>query len=325
MVSAKGVAQGFRRINVGLIQRDDAKLVFVQTTESKPILQKRHPRSKMNGMVKEKNVRLGLHGSEKAQRPDGALTEQKVEGISFIAGRWPLEPAKPTLIFLHGAALSGGIWEGQLVALTDIANTLALDLPGHGKSAGPGKETIEDYSRSVVGFLDRLEVPRPIPCGLSMGGAIVQQLLLSHPGRFFAGILVNTGAKLKVASLVFEAIQKDFARFPWMICKTGLSQKSGPEVGDRVRACVQCAPEVALGDFLACDRFDVRQELPTIEAPVLVLSASEDVLTPFKYASFLAERLKHAKLTCIEGAGHLSPAEKPEALNAAIREFMGAS
>jgi hypothetical protein len=172
LVLAKGVAQAFRRINVGLIQRDDAKLVFVQTTKSKPILQKRHPRSKMNGMVKEKNVRLGLHGSEKAQGPDGALTEQKVEGISFIAGRWPLEPAKPTLIFLHGAALSGGIWEGQLVALTDIANTLALDLPGHGKSAGPGKETIEDYSSSVMEFLDRLQVPRPVPCGLSMGGAI---------------------------------------------------------------------------------------------------------------------------------------------------------
>ena len=252
--------------------------------------------------------------------------EQKMsEGIHFFAGDFPLSPDKPTLVFIHGAALSGGVWEGQLVALTDIANTLALDLPGHGKSAGPGKETIEDYSRSVVGFLDRLQVPRPVPCGLSMGGAIVQRLLLSHPGRFFAGILVNTGAKLKVASLVFEAIQKDFARFPWMICKTGLSQKTGPEVGDRVRACVQCTPEVALGDFLACDRFDVRRELPTIEAPVLVLSASEDVLTPFKYASFLVERLKHAKLTLVEGAGHLSPAEKPEVLNAAIREFMHAA
>jgi pimeloyl-ACP methyl ester carboxylesterase len=268
------------------------------------------------------NVALGLSGPKKAQGPEGALREQKVDGISFLAGRWPLEPAKPTLIFLHGAALSGGIWEGQLLALRNIANTLALDLPGHGKSAGPGREAIEDYSRSVMEFLDRLQVSRPIPCGLSMGGAVVLQLLLSHPGRFFAGILVNTGAKLKVASLVFEAIQKDFARFPWMICKTGLSQKTGPEVGDRVRACVQCTPEVALGDFLACDRFDVRQELPTIEAPVLVLSASEDVLTPFKYASFLAERLKHAKLTRIEGAGHLSPAEKPEVLNAAIREFI---
>jgi pimeloyl-ACP methyl ester carboxylesterase len=273
-------------------------------------------------MVQEKNVALGLSGPKKAQGPEGALREQKVDGISFLAGRWPLEPAKPTLIFLHGAALSGGIWEGQLLALRNIANTLALDLPGHGKSAGPGREAIEDYSRSVMEFLDRLQVSRPIPCGLSMGGAVVLQLLLSHPGRFFAGILVNTGAKLKVASLVFEAIQKDFARFPWMICKTGLSQKSGSKVCEKVRACVQCAPEVALGDFLACDRFDVRQNLQTIEAPVLVLSASEDVLTPFKYASFLVERLKHAKLTCIEDAGHLSPVEKPEALNAAIREFV---
>ena len=249
--------------------------------------------------------------------------EQKMsENLHFFAGNFPFSPDKPTLVFLHGAALSGGIWEGQLLALTDIANTLALDLPGHGKSAGPGKETIEDYSRSVMEFLDRLQVPRPVPCGLSMGGAIVQHLLLSQPSRFFAGVLVNTGAKLRVAPMVFEAIQKDFARFPWMICKTGLSQKSGPEVGDRVRACVQCPPEVALGDFLACDRFDVRQNLPTIEAPVLVLGASEDVLTPFKYSSFLAERLKHAKLICIEDAGHLSPVEKPEALNAAMREFL---
>lgn len=249
--------------------------------------------------------------------------EQKMsENIHFFAGEFPLSPDKPTLVFLHGAALSGNVWEGQLGAFQDIANSLALDLPGHGKSIGPGMETIEEYSLSVIEFLDRMQVPRPIPCGLSMGGAIVQQLLLSHPDRFLAGILVNTGAKLRVAPMVFEAIQEDFGQFSSMICKTCLSQKSTPETCDKLRACMQCSPKVALGDFLACDRFDVRQGLPTIEAPVLVLSASEDLLTPLKYASFLAEHLKHAKHAMIEEAGHLSPLEKPEALNAAIREFL---
>jgi pimeloyl-ACP methyl ester carboxylesterase len=82
------------------------------------------------------------------------------------------------------------------------------------------------------------------------------------------------------------------------------------------------APLVLLGDYLACDRFDVRGELAEIRAPTLVLTGAEDRLTPPKYGRFLAEMIPGARLVDILAAGHYPQLEQPVAVNAAIRDFL---
>ncbi|MBW2183113.1 MAG: alpha/beta fold hydrolase, partial [Deltaproteobacteria bacterium] len=101
--------------------------------------------------------------------------ESRKEGkIGFITGNWPLDKYKPTLVFIHGSALNSSLWESQVEDLGDIANTVAIDLPGRGSSNGVEKVNIEDYARIVIEFIDLIEAPHPIPCGLSLGGAITQ-------------------------------------------------------------------------------------------------------------------------------------------------------
>ena len=134
-------------------------------------------------------------------------------GLSFLAGRWPLGPELPTLLLIHGAGGSALHWEVQLDQLLDQANTLAIDLPGHGQSPGPGREEVAAYTRALVELVDELNPPRPVPVGFSMGGAIAQQALLDYPDRFAAAVLIATGAKLKVLPLVFETIQNDFPAY----------------------------------------------------------------------------------------------------------------
>ena len=56
------------------------------------------------------------------------MENREIGGIWFISGHWPLDPDKPTLIFIHGAALSGIFWEPQITSLKDVANTVAVDL-----------------------------------------------------------------------------------------------------------------------------------------------------------------------------------------------------
>jgi pimeloyl-ACP methyl ester carboxylesterase len=84
----------------------------------------------------------------------------------------------------------------------------------------------------------------------------------------------------------------------------------------------KCPPGVVKGDFTACNGFDVMQRLHEIKIPVLVLTASEDQLTPMKFGNYLAQQINGAKSVNIEDAGHLSPMEKPEEVTRAIREFL---
>lgn len=243
--------------------------------------------------------------------------------MEFTTGSWPLHPDKPTLVFIHGASQNRLFWRSQVQDLVDVANTMAIDLPGHGTSPGPGADHVADYARTVMAFMDEISVPFPILCGLSLGGAIALELLIQHGERFSAGILVNTGARLRVNPFIFETIQKDFNKFLASIESVGISAKSDADVlRPAIHASSTCQPEVALGDYQACNHFDVMDRLHLIETPVLVLTAADDVLTPVKYGLYLAEKIAGAKVQTIQDAGHLSPLEKPDQVNHAIRQFL---
>ena len=251
------------------------------------------------------------------------MENREIGGIGFTSGHWPLDPEKPTLVFIHGAASNNAFWKSQIMYFSEIVNTVAIDLPGHGTSRNPGKEKVSDYADAVLNFIDQIQAPRPIPCGLSMGGAITQQLLVSHGDRFPAGILINTGARLKVLPLIFETIEKDYSDFVKMLFAFAISGKSDAEkLRAEIETCSICRPAVASGDFRACDGFDVTDKLGLIAVPVLVLTATDDNLTPLKYGSFLANSIKNAELATIEDAGHFSPIEKPLEVNQAINDFL---
>ncbi|MBU0973540.1 MAG: alpha/beta hydrolase [Proteobacteria bacterium] len=194
---------------------------------------------------------------------------------------------KVTLVFIHGAGLNKACRDNQVTGLSDVANTIAVDLPGHGDSRLPGKEKIFDYARAVTDFLDLIHTPNPVLCGMSMGGAIVLQILTTDKNRFHAGILINTGAKLRVMPLIFETLAKSHSDFVDMTIGFGISPKSdAKKLGPQIAACSQCHPPVVWKDFCACDTFDVSRDLGAIKVPVLILTADDDIITPPKYGIF---------------------------------------
>ena len=252
------------------------------------------------------------------------MDKRQSGGIGYLAGRWPLDKGQSTIVFIHGSGGSAQFWQAQVEGLAEKVNTVALDLPGHGNSQGAGKDTIEDYAAAIIEFLDILDAPSLIPCGLSLGGAITQQLLLDHPDRFVAGILIGTGAKLKVLPAIFEAIENDFAGFVDMIPKQAASHQTDHAVIQKFQNELKCCrPAVVSGDFQACNQFNVMARLGEISVPVLVVSADEDKLTPPKYADFLETAIPHTTRNHIMGAGHIAPLEKPQAVNKAIIDFLG--
>ncbi len=248
--------------------------------------------------------------------------------FEYVAARHPSDPSRPDLLFIHGATLSKLLWKAQIEGLDLVANPLALDLPGHGSSQEPGRDSIEAYAADVFQFIDKanLHPDNLILCGMSMGGAIVQQLLVDHPGRFRAAVLINTGARLKVLPAVFQAVRDDYPAFIRSMPAFSLSPQTDAALFEQaiIGMAGGCNAETAIGDFEACNRFDVMEKVSAITCPVLVCSAEHDVSTPVKYGLWLKDHLPSADYTLIAGSGHLSMVEKPDAVNDAIRTFLSA-
>ena len=250
------------------------------------------------------------------------MHKEKIAGIHFAAGRWPRGDTGPTLVFIHGSGGTHGLWKGQVDALAARVNTVAIDLPGHGASDGGGMRQVSDYAGAVAGFI---ETPDPSPCGLSLGGAIVQQLLIDRPDICRGGILAGSGARLKVLPAIFEAIESDYEGFLDMLDKLAFSPATAEAVKQPIiEDSANCPPGVTFGDFEACNRFDAMGRIDQIQLPVLVVTAEDDKLTPPKYGDFLEKAIPRAFRAHIQNAGHHMPAERPDEFNRAVADFLDA-
>jgi pimeloyl-ACP methyl ester carboxylesterase len=225
---------------------------------------------------------------------------------------------------IHGAGQSAGLWRTQATHLAAVAEPVALNLPGHGAfDTGKGETSIAAYAQSVLNHIGDTSPDRVVLCGHSMGGAIVQYLLLHFPRSFTAGILVNTGARLRVSRDLLDRIVRGYASFVDYVYEQSVAAANQtPTLRGRFRQISACHPEVTLGDYLACDAFDAMKEIGHIRVPVLVVGSEEDRLTPLKYSTFLADTIPEAKLSIVPAAGHYSPLENPAALNRMMVDFL---
>jgi pimeloyl-ACP methyl ester carboxylesterase len=216
------------------------------------------------------------------------------------------------------------VWLPQLLGLGDVARVVAIDLPGHGRTPGAGCAKIADYVAWVVAFLDAQRLERVVLGGHSMGGAVAQAMALGHPGRVAALALVGTGARLRVLPRILELFHDQPLQGVGLVGGLAYSPRTAAHaVVEADHALGATPPAVALGDFLACDGFDVMETVAAIRAPTLVIAGRDDRLTPPKYAAFLARRIPGARLVEIDAAGHFPQLEQPEAVNAALRTFLG--
>ena len=242
--------------------------------------------------------------------------------IGLEIGRSGFDPARPSLLMIHGSGGRGQSWLPQLSGLGQELNLAALDLPGHGATPGPGLDTVEGYADWVGDFLEAGPL-RPVLMGHSLGGAIVLSLALSRPRLISGLILVGTGCRLKVLPAILEGILNNFEPTMQMVVRYAYGDDPDPRLLEEGGRHLMATPaEVTHGDFSACDKFDLCERLGDISLPTLVLVGDQDKLTPPKYSQFLAQGIPGARLEIITGAGHMVFIEQPRAFNHAVLDFM---
>ncbi len=237
--------------------------------------------------------------------------------------RPPEHQAAPPLVLVHGAGGSYLHWPPQVRRLPGLW-TMAVDLPGHGRSAGVGEQTIEDYARRLLAWAEAVGIPSAIWVGHSMGGAIVQTLALQSPEKVAALGLIATGARLPVNPKLLEstAHQATYSLAVETIMRWAFSPQTPARVKTlAARRMMEVRHTVVYNDFVACNRFDVSSALGQITCPTLVLHGTADRMTPLRFGEFLAREIPHAQLITVPEAGHMVMLERPQLVAEILRRF----
>ncbi|MFA1550341.1 3-oxoadipate enol-lactonase [Actinomadura chokoriensis] len=222
----------------------------------------------------------------------------------------------PVVVLGPSLGTSMDLWLPQLPALARDWRVLRYDLPGHGGAPAPdGPATVEGLAAGVITLLDDLGIERAAYAGVSLGGAIGAALALGAPDR--------------VASLVLACTSPRFGDpGPWreravLVRREGVGPVADSAAGRWFTPAFDNAePYVAMlratdpeGYAACCDAlagYDVTGRLGGIRAPTLVIAGAQDVPTPPRgHADLLAEGIPDARLTVVEGAGHLANVERP--------------
>jgi 3-oxoadipate enol-lactonase len=238
------------------------------------------------------------------------------------------------LVFLNSLGSDLRIWDGMLPHLSDRYRIVCYDKRGHGLSDSPqGPYTIRDHADDLAGVLDHVGIEKAILVGVSVGGMIALDFTAVHPERSLALVLCDTAAKIGtadywneridnirqngMASMVEAILSRWFAAdFPH---KHPASYRGYANLLARTDVNGYLATCAAIGDA------DLRNILPGILCPVLVLCGAEDSATPPELVRGLADDLKIGRFQCIAGAGHTPSVEQPEAMAGAIIYFLEAN
>ena len=223
------------------------------------------------------------------------------------------------LIFIHGSGGCKEFWQYQTQYFSDSE---AIDLPGH--PDGEPCSTIEDYVQWLHDYVSTNEYNDLVIIGHSLGGGIALLYGLKYPEKVKGLICVGSGARLRVAPMFLEGLEKAIAakESTQAFIDTALSLVD-PELAKIIgRRMEENGLAVMLNDLWACDKFDIMDRLDEIDIPLLAISATEDVMTPPKYSQYLADHMQNARAVTIQGGTHFVFAEKPKEVNRSIEDFL---
>ena len=238
----------------------------------------------------------------------------------------------PPLVFVHGAAEDGRVWQPQLAALADEFTVVAWDEPGAGGSsdllAGFG---LADYAQCLAALIEALALGPAHVTGLSWGGTVAQELYRHHPELVATLILVDTyagwkgslpeeevRARVAGALAALQAPAEEFdPTFPGLFA--GDPPAEFVPLLDDMAAAVR--PESLRNLLFVMAEADQRDLLPSIAVPTLLIWGELDVRSPLSVALEFEQAIPDAQLVVIPGCGHVSNLERPHQFNDALREF----
>ncbi|MBB3053197.1 3-oxoadipate enol-lactonase [Prauserella isguenensis] len=235
----------------------------------------------------------------------------------------------PVLVLGPSLGTDLHLFDAQVDALADRYRIVRFDLPGHGQSPSPaGPYTMRGLADDVVALLDRLGMDRVHYAGVSIGGAIGQQVALDHPERV-----------LSLAAMASAARFADPESWPK---RAATVREKGPDAmvasrpgtwyvpsfsdTDEARRLLSMLRATTAEGYAGCceaiSGFDVRDRLAEVRVPVLAVAGAEDPATPPQMVRIIADSAAVGRFEVIEDAAHLLNVEQSEQVNGLLAEHL---
>lgn len=240
------------------------------------------------------------------------------------------------VVLLGGFVGDGlGTWRPQLDALSSSYTVVAWDTPGSGRSADvPETFRLPDYAACLAGVMSALELERPLLVGLSFGGALALEYCRLHgdqiAGLFLAGAYAGWAGSLP-PDVVAQRLQTSLAasRLPpaelaERLLPSMFSATVPAELAEGLAAIIAASTRPAGFRAMAhaSAEADLRDVLPLIDVPTVVLHGEEDVRAPLSVAEGLRDAIPGARMVVLPAVGHVSNLEAPERFTAELEAFL---
>ena len=243
------------------------------------------------------------------------------------------DPAKRTIVFVHGAGLDHSGWglQSRYFGYHGF-NVLALDLPAHGRSEGPALASVGDMADWIFSVLKNLNIAKASLVGHSMGSLVSLEFAARNPEVAEKIALIGVAYPMKVSDAFLDAAKRnDHAAYDmetiWgHAAQVPFAGNPNPGMwmyGDMLARLGRLAPGVLHTDLVACNAYAGGMEAAAkLQCPVLFILGARDMMTPPRGAEELIKKIENSKSTRIAISGHSLMAEAPDATLDALIEFL---
>ena len=273
----------------------------------------------------------GVSGSRLAPYVGEVVETIEVDGL--VVG-YERAGVGPPLVLLHGYVGDGqATWRRQLEGLADEFTVIAWDAPGAGRSSDPPETFgMAGYADCLAGFIDRLGLERPHVAGLSFGGALALELGHRHPAIPQTLVLVSAyagwGGSLS-SEVTEQRLHQAFVladlspdEFVGALLPTMFSPGTPQESVDVFAASMGAFHPAGFRAMAMASAEDLRDALPHIDVPTLLVYGDNDVRAPLSVAEHLNAAISGSTLVVLPGVGHVCNVEAAPEFNETVRAFL---
>lgn len=241
----------------------------------------------------------------------------------------------PVIIFIHGFPFNKLMWNNQIDILRKHYRVIAYDIRGHGNSEGDAEDfSIAQFAEDLIFLMNALDIKRATLCGLSMGGYIVLNAMENYSSRFEALILCDTQCKddsPEAKEKRLKAIESIRLNGKEHYANESVKNLFAPESFATRRKEIAGIKEMIINTSIdtldhtlqaLANRNETCSKLPEIMIPVLIMTGTEDKITPPAAAQFMSDNIRDSRLCLIEHSGHISNVENPESFNEQLTKFL---
>jgi pimeloyl-ACP methyl ester carboxylesterase len=240
----------------------------------------------------------------------------------------------PPLVLLHGAVCDSRDWRPQLEALSDEFTVVAWDAPGSGGSFDPPEDYgLDGYADCLAAFVEALGLERPHVLGLSFGSGLALELFRRHRAlprslvlaSAYAGWAGSLGHEVAEERRQWglQASQQPLEEFMRDFNETLFTESVPAEIVEEAVAVMKDFRPAGLRAMAnAFADADLRDVLPQIDVPTLLLYGDADQRSPVAIGEDLHAQIPGSKFVVIAGPGHMVNLEAPERFNEEVRSFL---